>query len=458
MQEWWSPSSWREKPISQAVSYPDEEELKTVLGKIRQLPPIVTSWEIERLKKRLAKVASGEMFLLQGGDCSERFSDCTPNVVTNKLKILLRMSLILIHSSKKNVVRVGRIAGQYAKPRSSPVETIDGVTLPSYRGDLVNRMQFTEKDRTPDPNRLMRAYGHSAMVLNFIRSLSEGGFSDFRHPEYWELDYIQENDNTGEFKRIVQSINDSVHFLETLVGQTLNDQLRRAEFYTSHEGLVLEYEEANTRLVPRRLDHYNLSTHLPWIGERTRKLDEAHIEYFRGIANPVGVKVGPTMGPEELIELVNRLNPYREPGKLVLIARFGAGQIAEKLPPLVEALQRKCTTPYIWCCDPMHGNTISTANGFKTRDFDDILSELKQAFEIHEDFGSQLGGVHFELTGENVTECLGGARKLQEEDLKRNYESDVDPRLNYEQALEMALLISQRMSQREEREAKKRRK
>lgn len=444
MSDDWFPESWRQKPARQQAKYPDEAALSDVLDRLGKLPPLVTSWEVETLKSELAKAAEGKMFLLQGGDCSESFEDCRSPNIAAKLKILLQMSLVLVFACKKKVIRVGRFAGQFAKPRSSDVEERDGVELPSYRGDLVNRSNFSEVDRTPDPELLLRGYERAGLTLNFIRALVEGGFADLHHPEYWDLGFVGHSPQKKEYQRIVNAISRAIDLLETLSNVPMNE-LSRVEFFTSHEGLHLPYEQAQTRQVPRRTGWYNLSTHFPWIGDRTRELDGAHIEYFRGINNPIGVKVGPSIAPEELLKLTNVLNPENEPGRLTLIHRFGASKIAEYLPALINVVQQN-NRRVLWCCDPMHGNTISTADGIKTRSFDAILDELQQAFSIHEKADSILGGVHFELTGENVTECIGGARGLKEADLKTAYKSAVDPRLNYEQAMELALLIAHQMS------------
>jgi len=440
----WSPSSWQEKPVAQQVDYPDPEALACVLKTLAALPPLVTSWEVENLKSQLAEAARGERFLLQGGDCSETFEDCESGVIANKLKILMKMSLVLVHGCLKRVTRVGRIAGQYAKPRSAPTETRGGVTLPSYRGPLINCRDFTPEARTPNPHYLLRGYKRAGLTTNFIRGLVDGGFADMHHPEVWNLDFVQHAQNSTEYRRIVESMGDALRFLETIAGRRL-DELSRVDFYTSHEGLHLAYEQAQTRQVPRRTAWYDLTTHFPWIGDRTRQLDGAHVEYFRGIANPIGMKVGPSMHPAELIDLIHVLNPTNEPGRLTLIHRFGAKKVETYLPSLIQAVQKAQQT-VLWCCDPMHGNTTTTPSGVKTRSFDDILSELTQSFAIHLHSGSILGGVHFELTGDDVTECVGGARGLSEADLGRAYLSDVDPRLNYEQALEMAFLIARHMS------------
>lgn len=439
----WKPDSWKQKKVYQAITYPDEQTLDRALEILSRLPPLVTSWEVERLKGLLAQAARGEAFLLQGGDCSERFADCRPEIIVAKLKVMLTMSIVLTYGAKCRVICVGRIAGQYAKPRSADTETRDGVTLPSYRGDMVNRPEFTLEARTPNPLLLLRGYERAALTLNFIRSLVEGGFADMRHPEYWNLGFVKYAKLAEEYMTIVGNIADGVRFLETLAGRPLHE-LQRTEFYTSHEGLYLPYEQMQTRTVPRRTGWYDLTCHFPWIGNRTRALDGAHVEFFRGIANPIGVKVDSRISPAELAELVRVLNPNNEPGRLTLIHRFGADKIAQALPPLIEAI-RYGGQQVLWVCDPMHGNTKTTQSGRKTRNFDDILSELDQAYEIHHACGSRLGGVHFELTGENVTECIGGARGLTEADLEQAYVSDVDPRLNYEQSLEMALLLARKL-------------
>jgi 3-deoxy-7-phosphoheptulonate synthase len=439
----WSPTSWQERPALQQPTYPDAERLEAVLRDLASLPPLVTSWEIESLKSQLAEAARGERFLLQGGDCAESFADCTSQVITNKIKILLQMSLVLVHGARRRVIRVGRFAGQYAKPRSDDMETRDGVSYPSYRGDLINHVPFTLAGRTPDPELLLRGYERAALTINFIRALIDGGFADLHHPEYWDLSWVKHSPHAEEYRRRVASIRDSLQFFESLAGSQTGE-IRRVDYFTSHEALHLHYEQAQTRRVPRRAGWYNLSTHFPWMGLRTAQLGGAHAEYFRGISNPIGVKVGAGVTPQGLVELADLLDPFREPGRLTFIHRFGHKKIADGLPPLIEAMQG-AGRRVLWVCDPMHGNTEAVANGLKTRRFDHILSELQQAFDLHEELGSYLGGVHFELTGEDVTECMGGARGLTEEDLQRAYRSQVDPRLNYEQALEMALLIARRM-------------
>lgn len=440
----WTPSSWRQRPASQQPTYPDPGHLDRAIGELASLPPLVTSWEVERLKTQLAEAAEGRRFLLQGGACAERFDQCSAEIITNKLKVLLQMSLVLTYGLKRRIIRVGRFAGQYAKPRSSDTETRDGLSLPSYRGDLINGPDFTEADRIPDPERLIRGYEFSSLTLNFIRSLVEGGFADLRHPEYWDLDFVGHSPRAKEYQAMVESISDSIRFMEILADSSATE-ISRVDFFTSHEGLHLPYEEAVTRQVPRRDGWYNLGTHLPWLGMRTCEIDGAHVEYYRGIRNPIGVKIGPAMTPEWLTELIEALDPDDEPGRLTLIHRFGNDKVADGLPPLIRAAQESGRR-VVWCCDPMHGNTEKTADGIKTRRFDNILGEVEQSFDIHREMGSYLGGIHFELSGDNVTECIGGARGLAEADLRRAYESRVDPRLNYEQSLEMALLVARKMA------------
>ncbi|PSQ76067.1 MAG: 3-deoxy-7-phosphoheptulonate synthase class II [Bacteroidetes bacterium QH_7_62_13] len=441
----WSPHSWRATEALQQPTYPDEEELEEALDYVSGLPPLVTSWEVENLKEELGRAARGERFLLQGGECAESFADCRAEVITSRLKILMQMSLVLTYGLNTRIVRVGRFAGQYAKPRSSDTETRDGTTLPSYRGDIINGAEFSAETRRPDPNRLGEAYASSSLTLNLVRALAEGGFADLRHPEYWDLDFMQHSPLAEEYHAIVDAIEDTLGFLETVTNKKL-DSLEGVSFYTSHEALLLPYEEALSRSVPHKEGIYNLGTHLPWVGKRTNQPDKAHVEYARGLQNPVGLKVGPDMTPSRLKTLVRTLDPDDEPGKLTLISRLGVDKVGDQLPQLVRAVQDIGHT-VLWISDPMHGNTKKTEDGTKTRHFDDILGELEQAFDVHAAENSHLGGVHFELTGENVTECIGGARGLSEADLGKAYESHVDPRLNYEQSLEMAFSIVRKYRQ-----------
>lgn len=443
-QDSWTPDSWQKLPVAQQPVYPDPVKLQRVLKDLARLPPLVTSWEIENLKQQLAAATRGERFLLQGGDCSENFEDCESAAIASKLKILLQMSLVLVQGGKKQVIRIGRFAGQYAKPRSADTETRAGVTLPAYRGDMINCAGFTAQERVPNPDLLLRAYERSGLTINFIRALIEGGFADLHHPEYWDLGSVAKSPHAADYTRMVQSIGDSLRFMETLTGCVLAD-INRVDFFTSHEGLHLHYEQAQTRQVPRRSGWYNLSTHFPWIGERTRSLDGAHVEFFRGIANPIGVKIGPKVTPVDALALANVLNPQNEQGRLTFIFRFGASEVARCLPPLAKTLISE-GRQILWCCDPMHGNTETTSSGIKTRRFEKILDELEQAYRILKDCGSHLGGVHFELTGDNVTECIGGASGVTEADLSRDYRTQLDPRLNYEQAVEMALLLARLMA------------
>jgi 3-deoxy-7-phosphoheptulonate synthase len=441
----WSPESWQDCLAAQQPNYPDSELLDTTLAQLAKLPPLVTSWEVETLKSELAEAAEGKRFLLQGGDCSESFEDCESNSITGKLKILLQMSLVLAQGARLPIIRVGRMAGQYAKPRSADTESVNGGTLPTYRGDMVNGAAPEPAERTPDPQRLLRAYERSALTLNFVRSLTDGGFADMHHPENWDLGFMSGAPRAAEFSRRVYAIAESLRFVEALSGRSV-PEISRVEFFTSHEGLHLPYEQAQTRTVPRRTGYYNLSTHFPWIGERTRALDGAHVEFFRGIANPIAVKLGPTSTGEDALALCEALNPYNEPGRLTFIHRFGASRVEECLPQLVEAIRNE-GRKVLWCCDPMHGNTETTADGFKTRHFDNILKELETSYRVLRECGAHLGGVHFELTGENVTECLGGASGLTEADLARDYRSSVDPRLNYEQGMELALHLGHLMAE-----------
>ena len=435
----WQPDSWQAKESKQQASYPDAAELQSALVELAALPPLVTSWEILSLKQQIAQAQAGERFLLQGGDCAESFAECNSDVITNRLKVLLQMSLALTHGLQKPVIRVGRFAGQYAKPRSSDVETRAGVTLPSYRGDLVNSVDFTPEARRPDPKRLIQGHAMSSMTMNFVRSLVDGGFADLHHPEYWNLSWVQHSPLATEFQRLADSLGRAVNFMETISGRRAG-VLKRVDFYTSHEALHLHYEQAGTRQVPRQSGWFDLTTHFPWIGMRTAALDGAHVEYFRGIRNPIGIKIGPTAGPDQVQRLLEILNPESEAGRIVLIHRMGMSQIESKLPPLIKAVQ-DTGSPVLWVCDPMHGNTETTSSGIKTRRFRNIMNETETSIQLHHQLGSHLGGVHLELTGENVTECTGGARNLVEADLKRAYKSIVDPRLNYEQALELSMLI-----------------
>ena len=443
MPQEWTPQSWRGRTALQQPEYPDGAALEGVLAELRQLPPLVTSWEVVELRQQLADAAAGKRFVLQAGDCAERLTDCQPGRIANTLKVLLQMSLVLVVGAQRPVIRIGRFAGQYAKPRSSPHETRGGITLPVYRGDIINCPEFTAEARTPNPQLLLRGYERAALTLNFVRALVKGGFADLHHPEYFDLDWVQNTPIAADYHRLVDTITQSLGFMEHVLGVRAGET-DRIDFYTAHEALHLGYEEAQTRRVPRRPGWFNLSTHFPWAGLRTNQPDGAHIEYLRGIENPLGIKVGTSVTRDDIARWLDTLDPDRTPGRLTLIHRFGACRIADGLPGLIESVRAE-GGKVLWICDPMHGNTQTTSRGIKTRRFEDIYAEVEQAFDVHRAMGSQLGGVHIELTGENVTECIGGANNLSEADLDRAYESQVDPRLNYEQSLELAFLIARKM-------------
>lgn len=419
--------------------YSDATTLRTTLKDLSQRPPLVTPWEIRRLESLLAEAAAGNRFLLQGGDCAELFSECRPEIIANRLKVLLQMSLVLIYGLRMPVVRVGRFAGQYAKPRSADLETRGNMTLPSYRGDIVNGTEFTAHSRNPDPERMLHAYHHAAATLNHVRALGEGGFADLHHPENWNLGFVNQDNLRKEYQDVVDAILESIRFMEA-VAPGPRTEMERVSFYTSHEALLLPFEEALTRIDTALGQTFNISTHFPWVGMRTAQPDGEHIAYLTRIANPIALKIGPDLPTEDLKTLVRTLNPDARPGRLTLITRLGADGIEHELPGIIEAVQAT-GVPVLWTCDPMHGNTETLDSGIKTRRFETMLAELESAFDIHAASGTVLGGVHLELTGENVTECTGGAGGLDENDLKRAYQSQVDPRLNGEQALEMAFAI-----------------
>ncbi len=436
----WHPLSWNDHKVNQLPPYPDVDQLQKVYDQLRYLPPLTTSWEIESLKGKLAEVAAGNGFLLQGGDCAETFDACNAPKIVNTLKVLLQMSFILIHEMGIPVVRVGRMAGQYAKPRSKDFEEVNGVKMYNYRGDLINSFEPNEEARRPDPERMITAYNKAALTLNFLRALSDEGFADLQHPEQWELDFMKNNKYYKEYEMMVHSINKAVSFMEAITPNQFNT-LHKVDMYTSHEALNLYYDAAQTRRVPRKTGWFNLSGHMVWLGNRTRGLDNAHVEYLRGIQNPIGIKVGPPFDLDQIVELIQKLNPAHEAGKIVIITRFGVKEVEKDLPRLIRRVNRE-GFPVVWSCDPMHGNTFATSKKVKTRNFDDILNELRATFDIHRAEANYLGGVHLELTGDNVTECVGGANGLNEEGLNRNYETYCDPRLNYEQSLEMAFLVA----------------
>ncbi|MBX3420021.1 MAG: 3-deoxy-7-phosphoheptulonate synthase class II [Pirellulaceae bacterium] len=436
----WTPDSWKSKAARQQPHYEDRTELRDVLAQLARLPPLVTSWEIVKLREQIALAQQGEAWVLQGGDCAESFADCEAEAIASKLKVLLQMSLVLIFGSRQSVVRIGRIAGQYAKPRSSDTETRQALTLPSYRGDLINRNEFSPESRRNDPQQLLRGYERSALTLNFIRALSEGGFADLHHPEYWKLTFVSERSEHQRYRQLCQSLGQALEFIESITNRPV-PELRRVDFFTSHEALHLEYERALIRPSVRDGNWYNMSTHMPWIGERTRDINEAHIELLRGLQNPLGIKIGPSITSEQVVDLVRYVNPDNMPGRVTLIHRLGKDRIEAALPQLVDAVNR-AGLRVLWVCDPMHGNTVSASTGQKTRRFDDVLAELRSAFAVHRSLGSWLGGTHLELTGENVTECVGGTSGLSEKDLDTAYNTTCDPRLNYDQAMEIAFALA----------------
>ena len=436
----WHPLSWNKKEIAQLPPYPDTDALQKSYLELKSLPPLITSWEIEALKDKLALAAEGKSFLLQGGDCAETFDSCTSVKLVNTLKVMLQMSFILIHEMGIPIVRVGRIAGQYAKPRSKEFEVVDGEKMLNYRGDLINSYLPNAKARQPDPIRLLKAYEKAALSLNFLRALSDEGFADLQHPEQWELDFMKNNEFYEEYEQMVNTINKAIKFMDAITPNQINTS-QSVDFYTSHEALNLYYESAQTRRVPRKQGWFNLTAHMVWLGNRTQQVDGAHVEYLKGIQNPVGIKVGPPFDIDNLLSLLDTINPAHEAGKIVLITRMGHDNVKKHLPSFIRAVKQN-GHPVVWSCDPMHGNTYATGSNVKTRRFNDILKEIKETFKVHRSEGSNLGGVHLELTGDNVTECVGGANGLNEEGLGTNYETYCDPRLNYEQSLEMAFLVA----------------
>ncbi|KDM68092.1 class II 3-deoxy-7-phosphoheptulonate synthase [Acidiphilium sp. JA12-A1] len=438
----WSPESWRAKPIKQVPTYPDAAKLAAMEARLHGYPPLVFAGEARRLKASLALATEGKAFILQGGDCAESFGDFTANVIRDTFRVLLQMAVVLTFGGSMPVVKLGRMAGQFAKPRSSDSETIDGVTLPSYRGDIINGPDFTAEARIPDPARMEFGYFQSAGTLNLLRAFASGGYADLHQVHRWNLDFVRRSPLAERYRDLAARIDETLQFMAAC-GMTSQStpQIHETEFYTSHEALLLPYEQALTRVDSTTGDHYACSAHFLWIGDRTRQLDGAHVEFMRGVKNPIGMKVGPSMDEDDMLRLIERLDPANEAGRLTLIARMGAEQIAAKLPKLVRATKREGRN-VAWLCDPMHGNTITTSGKVKTRRFDAILSEVRGFFDIHEAEGTTPSGVHVEMTGQDVTECVGGARQLSEADLGARYETFCDPRLNAEQSLELAFLIA----------------
>ncbi|WP_345991471.1 3-deoxy-7-phosphoheptulonate synthase class II [Sulfurimonas sp. HSL-1716] len=438
----WNPSSWRGKPILQQPVYPDQEHLNRVLSELKKYPPLVFAGEARSLKAQLAEVANGRAFLLQGGDCAESFSEFHAQNIRDTFKVILQMSVVMTYAGGLPVVKVGRLGGQFAKPRSSDTETIDGVTLDSYRGDIINGVDFTAQARVPDPERMIKAYNQSAATLNLLRAFASGGLADLHQVHKWTLDFAQQNEISKKYEELAEDIGTSLKFMAACgITSSTYRTLRETDFYTSHEALLLPYEEAFTRQDSLTGEWYDTSAHMLWIGDRTRQLDGAHIEYMKGIKNPIGVKAGPSTDPDDLIRLVNALNPQNEAGRLNIIVRMGADKVGEGMPKLIRAIERE-GMKVVWSCDPMHGNTIKSSNNFKTRPVDSILTEMKQFFQVHKSEGTFGGGVHLEMTGRNVTECIGGSFVVTEEDLSSRYHTHCDPRLNADQALELAFLIA----------------
>ena len=442
----WKPSSWREKPAKHIPEdYPDQIKLAEVEKTLSTYPPLVFAGEARRLKSRLADVAAGKAFLLQGGDCAESFKEFQPDNIRDTFRVILQMAVALTFGAEKPVVKVGRIAGQFAKPRSSPVETIDGVELPSYRGDIINGIEFNEESRRPDPSRLLQAYSQSAATLNLLRAFSQGGYADLNNVHKWMLGFIERSPQGQKFEALADQISKSLSFMKACgINSDTTPNLNQVEFYTSHEALLLGYEEAMTRVDSTTGEWYDTSAHMLWIGHRTRQVDHAHVEFCRGVNNPIGIKCGPGLETDELLRLIDTLNPRDEAGRIVLIARFGSDGIAKGLPGLVRAVKASGRN-VVWSSDPMHGNTLNSESGFKTRPVDRILSEVRDFIDIVSAEGAYPGGVHFEMTGQNVTECLGGAQAISDEDLSSRYHTHCDPRLNGEQALELAFLIAEKL-------------
>ncbi len=442
----WSPSSWRTKPAKHIPDdYPNPALLDEVEATLSGYPPLVFAGEVRRLKQRLGDVAMGKAFLMQGGDCAESFREFHPDNLRDMFRVMMQMAVVLTYGGGKPVIKVGRIAGQFAKPRSSPVETIDGITLPSYRGDNINGMEFTPESRMPDPERLLKAYGQAASTLNLLRAFSTGGYANLNNIHKWTLGYVKDSPQSQRYSDLCDKISDAMDFMQACgVTPESTPQMAATEYYTSHEGLLLGYEQAMTRIDSTSGRWYDTSAHLLWIGNRTRQLDGAHVEFLKGVENPLAVKIGPELQPDELLKLIDVLNPKNEAGRITLIARYGHEQVAKELPTLARAVKR-AGKHVVWSCDPMHGNTLKTAAGYKTRPFNRILAEVKNFMQVLHSEDCWPGGVHFEMTGQNVTECIGGARELREEDLSSRYHTHCDPRLNADQALELAFLIAEEL-------------
>ena len=447
----WSPDSWSDLPIKQVPEYPDQKALQEVEAKLATFPPLLFAGEARDLKKRLADVAEGRRFLLQGGDCAESFAEHGPDHIRDFLRVFLQMAVVLTYAGGSPVVKVGRLAGQFAKPRSKPTEKRDDIELPSYRGDIINGMEFTEEARIPDPTRMLRGYRQAAATANLVRAFALGGYADLERVHQWNMNFVQDSPQGHRYEELANNITESLAFMRA-IGITADNtpQLRQTHFFTSHEALLLGYEQALTRLDSTSGEWYATSGHMVWVGDRTRQPDHAHIEYVRGIKNPIGLKCGPSLEANELLELIDIIDPDNEPGRLTLISRFGAGNVEKYLPKLLRAVKGE-GRKVVWACDPMHGNTISAESGYKTRPFDRILSEVQDFFAVHRAEGTHPGGIHVEMTGDNVTECTGGAVAISDAELSNRYHTHCDPRLNADQSLELAFLVAELMQK--EREA-----
>ncbi len=439
----WSPDSWRQKPVEQAPIYPDLQALADVEAQLAGFPPLVFAGEARKLKKALAKVANGEAFLLQGGDCAESFGEHAADNIRDFFRVFLQMSVVLTFAAASPVVKIGRIAGQFAKPRSSNTETIDGVELPSYRGDIINDIAFNASARVPDPRRQLDAYRQSAATLNLLRAFATGGYANLENAHRWMLGFVKDSPQSGRYDELAARITETLGFMRAIgLDPEAHPEMRSTEFYTSHEALLLGYEQAFTRVDSTTGDPYATSGHMLWVGDRTRQPEGAHIEYMRGIHNPIGLKCGPSLKPDGLLRLIDALNPTNEAGRLTLICRFGADKVTEHLPALIRAVKAEGRT-VVWSCDPMHGNTIKAVSGYKTRPFERIMGEIRHFFAVHQAEGTYAGGVHLEMTGKNVTECTGGARAISDAELHDRYHTYCDPRLNAEQAIEVAFLVAE---------------
>ncbi|MCW8107886.1 3-deoxy-7-phosphoheptulonate synthase class II [Alteromonas ponticola] len=443
----WRPDSWRNKPILQQPVYEDQQQLAAVESKLSKYPPLVFAEETRELYRQLGEVSQGKGFLLQGGDCAESFSEFNAPKIRDTFKVLLQMAIVLTFAGRCPVTKVTRMAGQYAKPRSADLETLDGVSLPSYRGDIINSFEFTEAARRPDPNRMLEAYHHSAATLNLLRAFAQGGLADLHQVSRWNMAFVENNPLKERYHDMATRIHDTLAFMDVIgINSTTSATLHETSLFTSHEALLLNYEQALTRIDTLSGKPYNCSAHMLWIGERTRQLDHAHIEFFRGLHNPIGVKVGPSMQEDELMKLIDTLNPANDPGRLTFITRMGANTLAENLPRLLRRVKAE-GRHVVWSSDPMHGNTFKASSGYKTRNFDAILSEIKQFFAAHDAEGTHAGGIHLEMTGQHVTECTGGAYQISDDDLKQAYKTQCDPRLNADQVLEMAFLVADHLRQ-----------